>query len=160
MSDFDKAINRLLGNEGGLSDNPHDPGGVTNWGISQRSYPHLDIRALTKEQAMALYKRDFWDRIGGDDLPLGIGYQLLDFAVNSGSGTAVRALQRALNCADDGHFGPVSLAALKVIEPHNLIMTFLAERLVFMTNCVAWTMASKGWARRIAANLKYASQDI
>lgn len=157
---FEISINRLLGHEGGYVNNPADPGGETNWGISKRSYPGLNIKTLTREQAIALYKRDFWEVVGADSFPDGIGYQLLDFAVNSGSGIALRALQRAVGCADDGHIGPVSLAAIKAMEPHDLVMRFLAERLVFMTNCSGWPSFSKGWARRIAANLKFGAEDV
>ena len=157
---FDGAINRLLGAEGALVDNPADPGGLTQWGISQRSDPRLDIRALTREQAIALYHLDFWEPIHADELPEGIGFQLLDFAVNSGSGTARRVLQRAVGVADDGHIGPVTLAAIKATEPHDLIMRFLAERLIFMTNCSNWPNASRGWARRIASNLKFGAADV
>lgn len=157
---FETSIERILGHEGGLVDNPNDPGGLTQWGISQRSYPKLDIRALTREQAIALYRRDFWDSIGGDTLPAGIGYQLLDFAVNSGCSTALRVLQRALCVADDGHIGPVTLAAIKNTEPHDLIMLFLAERLDFLTRCSNWPNASRGWTRRIAANLKFGVEDV
>ena len=157
---FEKSIDRILGIEEGLVDNPADPGGLTKWGISQRSYPKLDIRALTREQAIALYKRDFWDVISGDTLPDGIGYQLLDMAVNSGSGTAVRMLQRSIGVADDGHFGPVSIAAMKAMEPHDIIMMFLANRLDFMTRLSNWPNASRGWSRRIATDLKYGVQDV
>jgi lysozyme family protein len=157
---FEIAINRVLGTEGGLVDNPADPGGLTKWGISQRSYPKLDIRALTREQAIALYHRDFWAPIDGDTLPEGVGFQLLDFAVNSGAGTALRALQRAVAVADDGHIGPVTLTAIKAAEPHDLIMRFLGERLIFMTNLQNWPNASRGWTRRIAANLKFGADDV
>lgn len=159
MNPFLVAINRLLGNEGGYVANPADPGGVTNWGISQRSYPHLDIANLTRDDAIAIYKRDFWDKIDGDAMPPGVGFQLLDFAVNSGIETAIRALQRAVGVADDGHFGPVSLAAIKAQSPADTIMKFLAERLMFMTGLSTWVDFGKGWARRIAADLRYGAAD-
>jgi len=157
--DFHVAINRLLGNEGGYVDDPHDPGGETNWGISKRSYPTVDIKELTREQAIALYKRDFWDAARLDEQAFGVGFQMLDFAVNSGISTAIRALQRAVGCADDGHIGPVTLAAVKAMAAHDFIMRFLAERLVFMTGCKNWDHAGKGWARRIAADLRFGAQD-
>jgi lysozyme family protein len=159
MSNFEIAIARLLGNEGSYVNDPRDPGGETNWGISKRSYPNLNIKALTKEQAAALYKRDFWDRIGGDQFPLSVGFQFLDFAVNSGASTAIRALQRAAGCADDGRMGPITMAKLKQAEHHDLVLSFLAERLTFMTNCHNWDAAGKGWTRRIAADMKYAAGD-
>ncbi len=157
---FEKAINRLLGHEGGYVNNPDDPGGETNWGISKRSYPHLNMKELTREQAIALYYRDFWQVVHGDDLPEGIGYQLLDYAVNSGCGTALRALQRAVGVADDGHIGPVTILAINNTQPHDLVMNLLAERLEFMTRLSNWPNASRGWARRIAKNLKYGAEDV
>lgn len=160
MSNYETAINRLLGNEGGYVNDPADPGGETNWGISKRSYPGISIKDLTRDQAVALYRRDFWDRAALESQPLGIGFQMLDFAVNSGAGSALRALQRAAGVADDGHIGPQTLAAIAATPPHDLVMKFLAERLIFMTGCVAWASAGKGWARRIAADLRYGAQDV
>ena len=156
---FLTAINRVLGIEGGYVANAADPGGVTNWGISQRSYPNLDIASLTRDDAIAIYERDFWSKIDGDALPPGIGYQCLDFAVNSGVGTALRALQRAVGVADDGVFGPVSMAALKAQDAADTIMRFLAERLMFMSGLSNWPSFGRGWARRIATDLRYGAQD-
>jgi lysozyme family protein len=156
---FLTAINRVLGIEGGYVNDPADPGGETNWGISKRSYPNLDIASLTRDDAIAIYERDFWSKIDGDTLPPGVGYQCLDFAVNSGVGTALRALQRAVGVADDGVFGPVSLAALKAQDAADTIMRFLAERLMFMSGLSNWSSFGKGWARRIATDLRYGAQD-
>ncbi len=160
MDNYPVAINRVLNVEDDYVNNPNDPGGETKWGISKRSYPNLNIRDLTREQAIALYKRDFWDRINLDTMPFGVAYQLLDFAVNSGSVTALRTIQRSVGVADDGHIGPHTLDAISKAEPHVLIMNFLAERLVFMTGCKNWADAGKGWARRIAADLKFGAQDV
>ena len=101
--DFDTAFKRLIGHEGGLTENPNDPGGLTNYGISQRSYPNVDIRNLTVNQAKDIYQRDFWDVIG--NAHPAIKFQVFDFAVNSGINTAIRKLQAAIGVADDGHWG-------------------------------------------------------
>ncbi len=159
MNAFVIAINRLLGNEGGYVKNPADPGGETKWGISKRSYPHLDITNLTRDKAIEIYRSDFWDKIDGDELPPGVGFQALDFAVNSGIETALRALQRAVGVADDGHIGPVTLTALKSTSPSDLVMRLLAERLYFMTGLSTWSSFGKGWARRIANDLRFGAQD-
>jgi len=156
---FDEVFDRLLGHEGNYSNDPNDPGGETNWGISKRSYPNLIIKELTREDAFNIYKRDFWNRIEADKLPDGISFQLFDFAVNSGIETAIRYFQRSLNIADDGYWGPISsLAASKSSEP-DMIMNFNAERLDFMTRLSNWNSAGKGWARRIAQNLRYGAID-
>lgn len=159
MGDFDLSFDRLLGHEGGYVNNPADPGGETNWGISKRSYPQLDIKKLTRNQAKEIYRRDFWDRINAGTLHDGVAHQLFDFAVNSGIETSVRYFQRALGVADDGHWGPVSQRAADAMTETDQIMLLNAERLDFMTRLRNWPDASRGWARRIAGNLRYGADD-
>jgi lysozyme family protein len=156
---FDDAFDRLIGHEGGLVNDPRDPGGLTKFGISQRSYPDLDIRALTRDDARAIYFRDFWQRVNADRLPDGVAFQLFDFAVNSGPETAVRYLQRAVRVADDGYWGPQSQAEAEAMSESDIIMRLCAERLDFMTRLQNWPHASRGWARRIAQNLRYGAED-
>lgn len=157
--DFVAAFDRLMGNEGGYVNNAADPGGETNWGISKRSYPNVDIKALTREGAKAIYLRDFWQRIHADELFDGVAFQSLDFAVNSGIETAVRKLQAALRVADDGHWGPVTRAAAKAMSETDQIMRLNAQRLRFMAGLSAWQTFGRGWARRIASNLDYGADD-
>lgn len=157
--DFPIAFDRLIGSEGGYVNNPNDPGGETKWGISKRSYPTVDIRNLTREGARTIYLRDFWNRIHADELYDGVAFQAFDFAVNSGIDTAVRYLQRALNVADDGHWGPITRAAAVAMSESDTIMRLLGLRLDFMTRLSNWSDASRGWARRIAQNLMYGSDD-
>ena len=156
---FDDAFDRLLGHEGGYSNDPSDPGGETNWGISKRSYPDVDVKNLTREGAKALYLRDFWQRIAADEMPDGVAFQTFDFAVNSGIETAVRKLQAAVGAADDGHWGPRSRAAVAALSESDVIMRLNAQRLRFMTALRNWPNASRGWARRIARNLEYGAED-
>jgi lysozyme family protein len=156
---FDLAFDRLFGAEGGYVYNPEDPGGETNWGISKRSYPDLNIKELTRDAAKLIYQRDFWSRVHADVLPDAVAYQLFDFAVNSGIETAVRYLQRVVGVADDGHWGPVSQAAMAASSECDIVMKLNAERLDFMTRLKNWPNASRGWARRIAQNLRYGAQD-
>ena len=156
---FQDAFDRLIGHEGGYVNNPDDPGGETNWGISKRSYPNIDIKNLTRDGAKAIYLRDFWNRIKGDKLYDGVAYQLFDFAVNSGIETAVRYFQRAIGVADDGHWGPLSQAAADAMSETDSLMLINAERLDFMTRLSNWPNASRGWSRRIAKNLRYGAQD-
>lgn len=156
---FDLAFDRLMGHEGGYVNDPNDPGGETKWGISKRSYPHLTISTLTRDDARRIYRRDFWERIHGDKLHDGVAFQVFDIAVNSGIETAVRQLQRAIGVADDGHFGPVSQAAAEKASETDTIMRLNAERLDFMTRLSTWQHFGRGWARRIAGNLRYAAED-
>ncbi len=156
---FDQAFDRLIGNEGGYCNVPGDPGGETNWGISKRSYPDVDIRGLTREGAKAIYLRDFWQRGQMDQYDPAIAFQVFDIAVNSGIETAVRMLQRAAGVADDGHIGAVTVAAVKSKRVTSMLMRIIAERLDFWRKLSTWPRFGDGWAGRAATDLRYAAQD-
>jgi len=164
-------LERVLGHEGGFSLDPKDPGNWTfgrvgagelrgtKWGISANAYPTLDIKNLSVEQAAHLYEIDYLDPLKADRYSDGVAFQLFDFAVNSGIQTATRRLQRALGVADDGVIGPITQAALIARSESDVIMLLLAERLDFMSSLSNWPVHGKGWARRIATNLRYGAQD-
>lgn len=168
---FDKAINRLLGHEGGFTNNSSDPGNWTGgkigkgqlkgtkFGISAASYPNEDIVGLTRERAVHIYWRDFWTPLRGEQLHDGVAYQLLDYAVNSGIPRAIKDYQRALGVTPDGDFGPKSQAAALTTSETDQLMRVLAYRLKFMKDLPAWRSFSRGWADRIAENLLYAAED-
>lgn len=156
---FPKLIDRVLGHEGGYVNDPRDPGGETKWGISKRSYPHLDIKNLTREGAIAIYRRDFWDKAKLGQFTLAAAYQFLDGAVNSGIGQASRWLQRSVGVADDGVIGPATLAAMKATDNNDILLRFLGQRLMFMTDLKNWPAHGRGWARRIARLLLDAAED-
>lgn len=151
---FDSYFERLIGHEGGYVNNPKDPGGETRFGISKRSYPHLDIKNLTLAEAKAIYRRDYWDRMHGDRLPAGLAFDVFDTAVNSGIGQSIRFLQRAVGVADDGVIGPLTLGAVQRRDAESVQARFNGERLEFMAKLSTWDTFGRGWARRIASNLK------
>ena len=151
---FDAAFKALIDHEGGYVNHPKDPGGETRFGITKRSYPHLNIRDLTLDDARAIYRRDFWDRLQCDALPLAARFQVFDAAVNSGPGNAARWLQAAAGVAQDGLIGPATRQAIDAMHPAALVARFNAARLLFMTSLSTWPTFSRGWARRIAANLQ------
>ena len=156
---FDTAFDRLMGHEGGYVNDPNDPGGETKYGISKRSYPGEDIQNMTPERAKEIFRRDFWDRVNADKLHDGVAWQAADFAYHSGPETAVRYLQRALDVADDGYWGPASQAAADAVSETDQIMSLVAERLDFLTRLKNWPNASRGWVRRMAGNLRYGAID-
>lgn len=158
--DFQTAIKRILKNEGGYTAGIGDPGGETNFGISKRSYPKLDIKNLTRQQAVEIYHQDFWVRVHADTMHEDLSYQALDFAVNSGIETAVRKLQSAANVADDGYWGPVTQKAIYAMPVAPLLFRFLAKRLDYNTRLSNWPQAGRGWARRAAQNMMYAADDL
>ena len=113
---FRRAVEATLAWEGGYVDDPDDPGGETKYGITARDHPGLDIKNLTREQAIAIYKRDFWGKYGLARLPDPIAQKVFDMAVNMGPTAAFRCLQRALNACGqqvlvDGILGPKTVEA-------------------------------------------------
>lgn len=86
---FNQALQFVLEREGGYVNDPSDPGGETKYGISHRSYPQLDIKALTPEQAGALYESDYWRPAGCEDLAPDMALVVFDTAVNCGVQQAV-----------------------------------------------------------------------
>lgn len=96
MGDFYRCTDIILAEESGQVNHPRDPGDLTKYGISQRSYPNLNIAALTKKSAIALYRRDYWNPVHGDELPDGLDLLLLDGAVNQVPVTTIRLLQEAI----------------------------------------------------------------
>jgi lysozyme family protein len=156
MSNFDKAFTDLIGNEGGYSNNPNDPGGETNWGITiavARANGYTGaMQDMTMSYAKTIYAQAYW-LSAFDTLAYPVAFQLFDASVNSGLSQAVRWLQRALGVADDGIFGSITLAAAQAMDPLKLVLLFNASRLNFMTQLSTWPMFGKGWARRIANNL-------
>lgn len=168
---FDIAFKRIFTNEGGFQDDSEDRGnwtsGVvgigqlrgTKYGISAMTYPDVDIKNLTLKEAKNIYKRDWWDKLGMESFRRPMQYQLFDAAINHGMYNTIKILQRAVDEKDDGVIGPKTQNAVASTEINDLLMRFLAERLVFMTNVSTWNHYGRGWARRIAHNLVLASKD-
>ena len=159
MKAFDLLVERVLSHEGGYVNDPRDPGQETRWGISKRAYPQVDIRNLTRAQAVDIYRRDFWQRVRGDELPREFAFQALDAAVNHGIGNAVRWMQRAAGVADDGVIGPITLAAVQRAQPADLVLRFNAERLRFYAKLTTFATFGRGWVNRVAGNLEHAAAD-
>jgi lysozyme family protein len=150
---FDDAFAKTLGHEGGYVNNASDPGGETNFGISKRAYPMVDIAGLTVEQAKVIYRRDYWGPAGCDAVPDTLKFHLFDFAVNAGVKTAIKALQRSTGETQDGILGPLTLQAVQSTDPAKLVMRFSGARLDAMTDAQTWSVFGRGWAKRIAKNL-------
>lgn len=154
---FDQAFERLIGHEGGYVNNPADPGGETKFGISKRQYPSEDIKNMTLERAKFLYGRDYWSQSGADLVHDALKFDMFDTAVNSGPKTAIKLLQRALGVVDDGRIGPVTMTAITHADPERLLSNFNGWRLDFLNdNPDLWAKFGRGWAQRIAENLKAA----
>jgi len=168
---FDKAFDRLIGHEAGYSSYKRDPGnwtggkvgvGVlkgTKYGIAANTYPNLDIKNLTLEQAKQIYRKDWWDKLGADSLHSAIVFQLWDFAVNAGKSRAIKELQQVAGVPDDGIIGPKTIAAVKAMDVNDVLLKLNAERLKFYTSLGTWSTYGKGWTNRVAETLIYAAID-
>lgn len=146
---FDTAFEIVIGHEGGLVDNPADPGGLTKFGISQRAYPGEDIRNLTLERAKDLYRSDYWTPIKGDQLPQALALCLFDMAVNAGVSQAVRTLQKAIDVPVDGILGPGTLGKALSLPEKILVPYMQAERILFLVSLPTFRDFGRGWTRRV-----------
>ncbi len=108
---FAQIIPEVLKREGGYVDDPKDMGGETRFGISKRSYPDINIKELTVEEATNIYLRDYWIPSKAEKLPEDLRADYFDAVVNHGQGNAVKILQKAINStgspkiAVDGRIG-------------------------------------------------------
>lgn len=151
MATFDIFIDWLLGPnvEGGYVNNPSDPGGETRFGIAKRYHQDVDIKNLTRDGAISIYRIQYWDAIHGDDLHPAIAFMLCDADINEGGGTAVVILQHALGVAVDGRLGPVTLAAEHLATPRTLLLEIAARRMVAYAEDPNEASFELGWARRL-----------
>lgn len=127
MADFNIAIPKLLIKEGGarVTNDPNDNGGLTKYGISKRSFPNVDIVNLTEQQARDIYKREYWDKICGDQIESQMNAEnIFESAVHSGVITTSRLVQHSLGVAEDGKIGPKTIAKLNAIDEKSFRVGF------------------------------------
>lgn len=140
-NNYNDCLIRLLKDEGGYSNNPNDPGGPTNFGITLGDYRKYinpqgsatDVRNMTVDQAKTIYKSKYWDALDCDNLPSGVDYTCFDYGVNSGLGRPRRDLQK-----------------FKSLSGVNLINAINDERMSFLQSLGTWPVFGKGWAKRVS----------
>jgi lysozyme family protein len=156
-SNFAEALQHVLKHEGGFVNHPADPGGMTNLGCTKKvweehcghSVDEKVMRNLTPNDVAPLYKRKYWDKIQGDELPSGVDYIVFDAAINSGPGRAAKWLQACIGVDPDGGIGPKTLAAVAAFDAKQLIEDYSKRRLAFMMDLPTWNTFGKGWTRRV-----------
>ena len=120
-TDFYDMVREVLIREGGYVNHPNDPGGETNYGIAKRSHPDEDIKNLTEDRAIEIYKKTYWNPSKASSIPGEMRYTYFDMVVNMGQRRAVKILQEACNSKGcklvvDGLIGRKTLAASKKID--------------------------------------------
>jgi lysozyme family protein len=148
----------VLKHEGGYVNDPRDPGGRTNLGVTQRAWEAYwsrksseeEMRKLTPNIVKPFYKAMYWDKIKGDDLPSGVDYAAFDLAVNSGVGRASKYLQQIAGVTADGVIGPKSLEAIKSRDPKEMADALCDMRMDFLRRLPTFETYGKGWSRRVA----------
>jgi lysozyme family protein len=164
-NNFNNTLPLVLKAEGGYTNDPHDPGGATNFGVIQTEYnsylrmkgitPH-DVKDITQDEYEEIYRHLYWDKVWGDKLPDGLDYAVFDYAVNSGPHRAITELQKLLNSLEgrnlvvDGNIGSATLDACTDIEDlRAFVIAYCNARLSFLQRLKTWRFFGKGWKARV-----------
>lgn len=138
-SNFDGAFNHVMQSEGGYSNDPLDPGGETNLGVTKKAWAAYlgrpvkdgEMAALTAPIVKPFYKSQYWDKLRGDDLPYGLDYLAFDFAVNAGVHQSALFLQRGVGAKADGIIGKDTLYRIAQANSRLLILGFTNQKELF-----------------------------
>lgn len=162
MSKFDHAINFIFAVEGYVSNSKYDAGGYTKYGIAQKAHQNVDVKNLTLDGAKAIYRRQYWDACRCDEFDENVGLYVMDFAVNSGVKTAVKALQKCVNkllaeateLVVDGQVGPKTIESVKKADARALVAALHAYRTAFYFSLAKKSPSQnvfiRGWMNRLA----------
>jgi lysozyme family protein len=138
-----------------LVNDPKDAGGETKYGISKNTFPNVDIKNLSQEDATKIYEREYWNKIQGEQLPRAVGKTVLDSAVLSGQSTAVKALQKILGNKPDGNMGEKTVqSVLDYTAEHGedrLAKRYNANRAARVKRIRGAVRFGRGWTNRIKA---------
>ena len=154
---YDKCLETILHHEGGYVNHPKDPGGETNLGVTKRVYEEhggtKDMKDLTVEDVAPIYKKGYWDKMKGDDLPSGLDLCVFDFGVNAGPGRAAKYLQTMIGTTPDGGIGPMTLKAVDEYISENgipeTIEAYQNNRQRYYEKLKTFETFGRGWTRRV-----------
>ena len=161
---FEDCLQTILHHEGGYVNHPKDPGGETNLGVTKRVYEEFggtkDMKELTVEDVAPIYKKGYWDKMKGDDLPGGLDLCVFDFGVNAGPGRAAKYLQTQIGTVADGGIGPNTLAKLEEYirenGEHEAVKKYQEMRQKYYESLSTFATFGKGWTRRVDETTKLA----
>lgn len=155
-NNFEKCLESVLKSEGGFSDHKSDPGGITNLGVTKKTWEEWighevsveDMKKLTKDDVKALYENRYWMACRCDDLPAGVDYCVFDTAVNSGRVRAVKFLQSVVGTVPDGSVGPITIASANSRGSRLTIEQFMGKREAFLRGLSNFSTFGNGWLNR------------
>jgi lysozyme family protein len=153
---FKKCLELVLKSEGGYVNHPSDPGGRTNLGVTQAVWEEWvghpvsenDMKALTADKVAPMYEMKYWRTSYCEKLPVGVSLLVFSMAVNSGSGRAVKLLQRCLGLLEDGVIGPKTMAKIQKLSAVDLVERYSATRKAFYEGLKTFPVFGKGWLAR------------
>jgi hypothetical protein len=156
---FDRCLAVVLQQEGGFVNDPQDPGGATNMGITRdvlgafrdRAVSVDEVRDLSRAEAREIYRARYWTPMRCADLPPGVDLCVFDFGVNAGPSRAVKLLQRTVGVTADGSVGPITLAAARALETERLVASFSEARLAYYRALDGFARFGRGWTSRTEA---------
>lgn len=154
---FAASLPIILASEGGFVDDPADPGGATNLGVTLATLSswrgHLctiaDVEALTPADVAPIYEARYYNASHANDCPAGVDLMVFDEAVNTGVGRAITSLQTAAGVTPDGIVGPRTLAAVRGAEPEVLINAIAADRDAHYRSLPTFGRFGRGWLDRV-----------
>jgi lysozyme family protein len=154
---FDASLKFTLQFEGGFVNNPNDPGGATNLGVTIGTLSGVlghqatiaEVKALTKQTVAPIYRQRYWNVVKADNLPIGVDLAVFDFGVHSGPGNAAKHLQRVLGLSDDGDIGDITIKTAHAVDPKALIKAICADRLAMLKSLKVFKSFAKGLTSRV-----------
>jgi lysozyme family protein len=157
-SSWDKCLEFIFSVEGGFTDDPLDPGGATNLGIThdelalwrKQAVSIQDVKDLGKNEASAIYFANYWQVVQCGKLAPGVDLMVFDAAVNTGNSRSARFLQQAVGTTQDGLIGPITLASANKAGPISLINNLASIRLRFYQSLPTFIHFGNGWTSRVS----------
>lgn len=164
-ANFPTCLRFTLREEGGWVDNPLDNGGPTMKGITFATFrAHFldatltDLRTITDTEVSEIYRNGYWNAVKADDLPTGVDLSAFDFGVSAGPGRSIRLLQSAIGVSPDGILGPLSMRAVRAMDPLVVIGNLWRRQMTYYVSLSTFGTFGKGWTSRTDARRAAALQ--
>jgi len=155
QNNFKKCLELVLKSEGGWVNNPKDPGGETNLGVTKKVWEEWvghevkTMKDLTPEDVAPMYQAKYFMACYANQLPVGIDYMAFDAAVNMGPGRAVKLLQECLGCVPDGTIGPRTMQLIDQKKPEDIVDLYSKRKTSFYESLATFATFGKGWLKRV-----------